>query len=101
MTRLLTVCAALALVGVVGAQTPATQRPDPKNVRLRGGRFKPLTYEAMTPAQRTMIEHVLSGPRGRTRWSIQRPAPQPGDGRPGAAVWRIDALRHDRAAKAL
>jgi 4-carboxymuconolactone decarboxylase len=81
VTRLWTLGAALALVGVVGAQTPATQRPDPKNVRLRGGRFKPLTYEAMTPAQRTMIEHVLSGPRGSTDgpFNVQLRSPEMGD----------------------
>ena len=64
MTRLLIVCAAaLALVGLAAAQTPAT-RPDPRSVRLRGDRFKPLTYEEMTPAQKTMLEHLLAGPRG-------------------------------------
>jgi 4-carboxymuconolactone decarboxylase len=31
---------------------------------LRGDRFKPLTWEAMTPEQRTMTAHVLSGKRG-------------------------------------
>ena len=31
---------------------------------LRGKRFKPLTYEAMTPAQRRMTDSVLSGQRG-------------------------------------
>ncbi len=28
-----------------------------------GGRFKPLTYAEMTPAQRTMIDHLLAGER--------------------------------------
>ena len=31
---------------------------------LRGDRFKPLTWETMTPEQRTMAEHVLAGKRG-------------------------------------
>ena len=64
MIRLLVVCAAaLALVGIAAAQAPNTQRPDPRNLRLRGDRFKPLSYDEMTPAQKTMIEHLLSGPR--------------------------------------
>ena len=65
MTRLLAICAtALSLAGIVTAQTQNTARPDPRTIKLRGDRFKPLTYDEMTPAQRTMIEHVISGPRG-------------------------------------
>jgi 4-carboxymuconolactone decarboxylase len=56
--------AALALVGVNAVQTTNTQNRDPRNVRLRGDRFKPLTYDEMTPAQKTLIEHVLASPRG-------------------------------------
>jgi len=64
MTRLLILCAGtLALVAAVAAQAPNTQRPDPRSLRLRGDRFKPLAYDEMTPAQKTMIEHLLSGPR--------------------------------------
>jgi 4-carboxymuconolactone decarboxylase len=64
MIRLLVACAiACALVGHAVAQAPA-QRPDPRSLRLRGDRFKPLTYDEMTPAQKTMIDHLLAGPRG-------------------------------------
>jgi len=64
MTRLLVICAAaFALVTVAVAQAPTAQRPDPRSLRLRGDRFKPLTYDEMTPAQKTMIEHLLAGPR--------------------------------------
>jgi 4-carboxymuconolactone decarboxylase len=64
MIRPLLVCAAaLALVGIAAAQAPNTQRPDPRSLRLRGDRFKPLSYDEMTPAQKTMIDHLLSGPR--------------------------------------
>ncbi len=64
MTRLLVICAAvLALVAIAVAQAPTAQRPDPRSLRLRGDRFKPLTYDEMTPAQKTMIEHLLAGPR--------------------------------------
>jgi 4-carboxymuconolactone decarboxylase len=65
MTRLLVVCAcAFALVGIVVAQVPQTQRPDPRNIQLRGNRFKPLKYDEMTPAQKAMVEHLIAGPRG-------------------------------------
>jgi len=64
MIRLLAVsAAALVFVGMAAAQAPNAQRPDPRNLRLRGDRFKPLSYDEMTPAQKTMIEHLLSGPR--------------------------------------
>ncbi len=64
MIRLLLSCAAaLAVVAVAVAQAPDAGRPDPRSIRLRGDRFKPLTYDEMTPAQKTMMEHLLSGPR--------------------------------------
>src|SRR5262249_59410547 len=65
MTRFVIACiGAVALVGIADAQAPATQRPDPRTIRLRGDRFKPLAYDEMTPAQKTMIEHLVAGPRG-------------------------------------
>src|SRR5262249_30686655 len=65
MTRFVIACvAAFALAGIADAQAPATQRPDPRTIRLRGNRFKPLTYDEMTPAQKTMLEHLVAGPRG-------------------------------------
>ena len=65
MPRLMMLGAALVVLGGVGsAQAPATQpRPDPKTIQLRGDRFKPLTYDEMTPAQRIMVEHLFAGPR--------------------------------------
>jgi len=71
----------LAIAGLSATQAPNSQRPDPKSVRLRGDRFKPLTYDEMTPAQRTMIEHVLSGPRGSTDgpFNVQLRSPEMGD----------------------
>ncbi len=65
MTRLIALCALVfALVGIAGAQAPSTQpRPGPRNIKFRGDRFKPLTYDEMTPAQKTMIEHLFAGPR--------------------------------------
>ena len=40
---------------------PATQARD---LQLRGDRFKPLTWEQLTPPQKTMVDHILAGPRG-------------------------------------
>jgi len=82
MTRFVALAAAtLAIAGLSAAQAPNNQRPDPRSVRLRGDRFKPLTYDEMTPAQRTMIEHVLSGPRGSTDgpFNVQLRSPEMGD----------------------
>ena len=66
MKRILLACIALAAVAGIGllAQAPATQtRPDPKTIKFVGDRFKPLTWDEMTPAQRAMVEHLVSGPR--------------------------------------
>jgi hypothetical protein len=34
-----------------------------QNLDLVGSRFKPLTYDQMTPEQKTMIDHLLTGER--------------------------------------
>src|SRR5262249_12641803 len=65
MTRFVIACiGAVALVGIADAQAPATQRPDPRTIRLRGDRFKPLAYDEMTPGEETMVEDVVAGPGG-------------------------------------
>ena len=51
----------ILLTAVLGAQAPA--KPDPKTIKFVGDRFKPLTWAEMTPAQRTMVEDLVSGPR--------------------------------------
>src|SRR5579864_5328321 len=51
--------AVLALFSVAQAQAPA-----PHDLNLRGDRFKPLTYAELTPAQKTMVEHLFAGERG-------------------------------------
>lgn len=81
MIRLLIVGGVLALVGVAAAQAPNPATRDPRQVRLRGDRFKGLAYEEMTPAQKTMIEHVLAGPRGSTDgpFNVQLRSPEMGD----------------------
>src|SRR5678815_838091 len=50
------------IVGLLAAQNTAPP-PDPKTVRLQGGRFAPLTYETMTPEQKKVFETILNGPR--------------------------------------
>jgi len=58
--RLQAVCIALALsAGLAISQAPAT-----RELHLRGDRFKPLTYDKLTPEQKTMAENLLSGERG-------------------------------------
>ena len=58
--RLQAVCIAIALsAGLAIAQAPAT-----RDLHLRGDRFKPLTYDKLTPEQKIMAENLLSGERG-------------------------------------
>jgi 4-carboxymuconolactone decarboxylase len=82
MTRLLICCAVvLALTGAIAGQAANPTAKDPRSVKLRGGRFKPLTYDEMTPPQRTMIQHLLDGPRGGTEgpFNVLLRSPEMGD----------------------
>ena len=49
----------IALMGMANAQTPVT-----RDLNLKGDRFKPLTYDQLTPEQKTMVEHLFAGERG-------------------------------------
>lgn len=40
------------------------QVPSNRDLHLVGDRFEPLTYDRMTPAQKVMTDHLLSGERG-------------------------------------
>jgi len=51
--------AVIALLSVARAQAPV-----PHDLNLRGDRFKPLTYDELTPEQKTMVEHLYAGERG-------------------------------------
>jgi 4-carboxymuconolactone decarboxylase len=51
----------LLFAALATAQAPV---PSPPKINLAGNRFRPLTWETMTPEQRTMVEHLLAGPRG-------------------------------------
>jgi len=53
------VASALVFAGLAMAQAPAS--PD---LHLRGDRFKPLTYDQLTPEQKAMADHLLAGERG-------------------------------------
>jgi 4-carboxymuconolactone decarboxylase len=60
--RFYPILAVISLSGMACAQQ-AAPAPNPRDVRLAGDRFKPLTYDQMTPAQQTMIENLLAGER--------------------------------------
>ena len=51
----------IMLAAALSAQAPA--KPDPKSIKFVGDRFKPLTWDEMTPAQRKMVEDLVAGPR--------------------------------------
>lgn len=67
---------ALLAIGAALAQTSA-----PPQLQLRGDRFKPIKWEEMTPAQKTMIEHLISGDRGTTTgpFNVLLRSPEMGD----------------------
>lgn len=67
---------ALLAIGAAIAQTSA-----PPQLQLRGDRFKPIKWEEMTPAQKTMIEHLISGDRGTTTgpFNVLLRSPEMGD----------------------
>jgi 4-carboxymuconolactone decarboxylase len=60
MRRSMFFLACLLAATVMSSQTT---KPNPRDVKLVGDRFKPLTWNEMTSAQRTMIEHLYSGER--------------------------------------
>ena len=54
------------LAGISSGQTPVgatNNRATKQNLGLVGDRFKPLTYDEMTPEQKAMIDHLLVGER--------------------------------------
>ena len=53
----------IALTIVLAVLLAAQAKPDPKSIRFRGDRFKPLTWDEMSPAQRKMVEDLVAGPR--------------------------------------
>lgn len=65
---------------IAQGQGPA-QAPDPRDVQLVGNRFPPLKYDQMTPAQKTMVEHLLQGERRGTNgpFNVLLRSPEMGD----------------------
>jgi 4-carboxymuconolactone decarboxylase len=57
--RIQIVCSSMLVAGLALAQAPV-----PHDLNLRGDRFKPLTYDQLTPEQKTMVEHLFAGERG-------------------------------------
>ena len=57
---LIVICLVTATIAAAQAQAPA---PNPRDVQLVGDRFKPLKYDEMTPAQKTMMDHLVNGER--------------------------------------
>src|SRR5215469_9847838 len=54
-----------AITGVVALLCMANaQTPTKRDLNLRGDRFTPLTYDQLTPEQKTMVEHLFAGERG-------------------------------------
>jgi 4-carboxymuconolactone decarboxylase len=60
---------------------PAQAAQTARNVKLVGDRFRPLTFDEMTPEQRAMIEHLLAGERASTGgpFNVLLRSPQMGD----------------------
>lgn len=69
------------LAGTALAQAPSAPPPDPHKLVLVGDRFAPLKYDEMTPAQKTMVDHLLSGDRGRVvgPFNVLLRSPEAGD----------------------
>jgi 4-carboxymuconolactone decarboxylase len=65
-----------ALLGIAFAGKP--EHPD---LDMRGDRFKPLTYEEMTPEQRKMTDNILGGERGSMHgpYNVMLRSPEMGD----------------------
>jgi 4-carboxymuconolactone decarboxylase len=68
----------MLMIALAGA---AAQAPSARDVKLVGDRFRPLTYDEMTPPQRTMIEHLLAGERAGTGgpFNVLLRSPEMGD----------------------
>jgi len=64
--RIRIICASIVSVvlAIAVASLALAQAPVPHDLNLRGDRFKPLTYDQLTPEQKTMVEHLFAGERG-------------------------------------
>jgi 4-carboxymuconolactone decarboxylase len=73
--RLRLLALAATLLSALAAAQPAPE------IHLRGDRFKPLTYNTMTPEQKLMVDHLLAGERGGTNgpFNVTLRDPEMGD----------------------
>lgn len=74
--------ACAALIGLISIGLALAQGPKtPSDIKLRGDRFKPLTYVEMSPEQKTLVDHVMSGPRASMDgpFNIMLRSPEMGD----------------------
>jgi len=57
------------------------EQPEHPALDMRGDRFKPLTYEEMTPEQRKMTDSILAGERGSMHgpYNVMLRSPEMGD----------------------
>jgi 4-carboxymuconolactone decarboxylase len=70
------------LVGILALAAGAiAQAPAPADLHLRGDRFKPLIASELTPEQKTLVEHLLSGERGTLNgpFNVMLRSPEMGD----------------------
>src|SRR5580765_6183618 len=70
------------LVGILAFAAVATaQTPTATDLHLRGDRFKPLTASELTPEQKTLVDHLLSGERGTLSgpFNVMLRSPEMGD----------------------
>jgi len=76
MTRKIACVAVILLAGIAAAMAA-----DAPQFKLRGDRFKPLTWEEMSQEQRALVEHIVSGPRGSLNgpFNVMLRSPELGD----------------------
>ena len=61
MPTRLPIASLILALGVAYGQAPAAA-PRPQDIKLRGDRFAPLTYDQLNPAQKKLIEDALQPP---------------------------------------
>jgi 4-carboxymuconolactone decarboxylase len=71
----------LSAVPLIWVSLAIAQAPQARDLHLRGDRFKPLTYDQLTPDQKALIEHVLTGERGTLNgpFNVTLRSPEMGD----------------------
>ncbi len=66
---------------LIFAAVATAQTPIPADLHLRGGRFHPLLASELTPEQKALVEHLLSGERGTLNgpFNVMLRSPEMGD----------------------